>query len=182
MLSGLMRRVRGLAMLHRSLYSDVDAARVDARDLVSAVVSDTSALLPDPALEITSDLTSVLLYPDQAVPLSMWLAEGLTNAVKYVGSDPSGVAFIRVALEVDGADGVALSVENSVGDPFVDGATGAESTGLGTKLMIAFCRQLEGKVDIEETHERFTHTLRFQIQSFQAESEDANAVANQHAV
>lgn len=180
-LAGLQRRVRGLAMLHRSLYCDAGTSRVDAHELVSAVVSDASALLPDPSLGIGTDLASALLYPDQAVPLSMWLAEALTNAVKYVGTNASGVAFIHVALHVDAAGDVTLKVENSMGQPVAEASTNADSTGLGTKLMTAFTRQLEGTVDREDTADRYMLRLRFRIQDFQSETDNDSPGADQNA-
>jgi two-component sensor histidine kinase len=166
-LSGLQRRVRGMAMLHRSLYTTTDTSQVDAQDLIAAVVSDTSSVMPDKALQIDTTLTSVMLYPDQAVPLSMWMAEALTNAVKYVGSDGEETAFIRVTLSHDGAGTVDLALENTIGAATIlseDAPT--ESTGLGGKLMTAFCRQLDGDVDITRTRNRYAVRLRFEVKGF----------------
>ncbi len=174
-LGGLQRRVRGLAMLHRSLYAEAETSRVDARDLVAAVVSDTSTIVPDPTLSITTDLRSAMLYPDQAVPLSMWVAEALTNAVKYVGRDAQGGAFILVAMDLDDAGTVTLRVENSTGTPLLDDHVVPESTGLGTKLMTAFSRQLEGTVEALDTDGRFVHMLRFHVQDFNPENDDVRS-------
>lgn len=176
MLQGLQRRVRGLAMLHRTLYSEIDTAQVDAGDLAAAVVSDTSAMMPDRSVRsdrvprIDADLTSVMLYPDQAVPLSMWLAEGLTNAVKYAAPDAQGTAQIKVKLAHDGAGVVDVTVENTVGqgvrpdDP--------DSTGLGAKLMNAFCRQLDGQVTVTDDGGHYVLGLRFTVQGFDPGTDD----------
>ncbi|WP_299141264.1 sensor histidine kinase [uncultured Tateyamaria sp.] len=171
-LASLQRRVRGLAMLHRSLYTQPETSQVDARDLVSAVVSDTSAILPDQALAIETDLSSALLYPDQAVPLSMWVTEALTNAVKYVGRSPDGAASITVTMRTDVPGEVALEIANTLGAPLVASPTGVESTGLGAKLMLAFCRQLDGQVETEETDHLYVHVLRFAVQDFDPEPAD----------
>jgi len=177
-LGGLQRRVRGLATLHRSLYTEAETSRIDAQELVAAVVSETSSMVPDPSVSISTDLASAMLYPDQAVPLSMWLAEALTNAVKYVGRDERGAVFISVAVEVGATGMVTLRIENSTGKPLVDGQVVGESTGLGTKLMMAFSRQLEGEVEAVETEGRYLHTLRFQIQDFNPESDDVKPDAS----
>ena len=175
-LAGLQRRVRGLAMLHRSLYSEAETSRVNARDLIAAVVSDGSAVITDPKLKIETDLVSVMLYPDQAVPLSMWMAEALTNAVKYVGRDGQEAVYIRVTMSHDEAGRVTVRIENSIGTRLVH-APEAESTGLGTKLMSAFCRQLEGTVETDDADGTFVHVLRFQVQDFDAEPDQPH----QHA-
>ncbi|WP_299616278.1 histidine kinase dimerization/phosphoacceptor domain -containing protein [uncultured Tateyamaria sp.] len=170
-LSGLQRRVRGLATLHRSLYTQPETSQVDAHDLVGAVVSEFSAMLPSRDLTIETDLASVMLYPDQAVPLSMWAAEALTNAVKYVGRNGTDAPYIKITLTHDGAGDVSLMIENSTGTPLVESTEDeVESSGLGTKLMTAFCRQLEGDVDVDDTNGAFVHVLRFKVQGFTAAS------------
>ncbi len=167
MLGGLQRRVRGLATLHRSLYAHTDTSQVDARELLDAVVAESSAILPGKTLEIRKDLASFLLYPDQAVPLSMWAAEALTNAVKYVGRNGDETPYIKVTATHDGAGTATLSIENSTGTPLIDPIDDeVESTGLGTKLMIAFCRQLEGEAETTDVDGAFALRLRFSIQGF----------------
>ena len=183
MLAGLQRRVRGLAMLHRSLYTQAETSRIDARDLVASVVSDTSAMLPETSVRIDTDLISVMLYPDQAVPLSMWVAEALTNAIKYVRPDASNVAFIRVDLTVDDAGMASISVQNSINKTAKVTPSSFKGTGLGTKLMTAFCRQLEGEDEIKDTGGQYAHTLRFRVQNFIPEADDGtteNAKAGSH--
>lgn len=170
-LVGLQRRVRGLAMMHRSLYAEAETSKVDARELVEAVVSDTSNLSPGKPLETSADLTSVWLYPDQAVPLSMWLAEALTNAVKYVGPDQTGATRILVSMHKSDEAQVTLTVENtkSPDEPAGEDMS-VESSGLGTKLMAAFCSQLEGEVSSDQSEERYALTLRFSVQGFEPEN------------
>ena len=172
MLESLKGRVRALATLHRSLYSEVGTAQVDARDLIAAVVAETETLAPVPDLRIDTALDPVALYPDQAVPLSMWATEALTNAVKYVGAAAGDVPRISVSLTVDDEKTVVLCIENTLGADA--GAADADSTGLGTTLMTAFCRQLEGSDAVERHSGRYERTLRFAVEAFQAEGEPAD--------
>ena len=173
MLGGLQRRVRALAMLHRTLLTEFETSQVDARDLLSTVVSESSALVPSDALEIRTELASVMIYPDQAVPLSMWASESVTNAVKYAGYSGSDTPFIAVTLTHDGAGALVLKVENSTGPQRLVPPVGdVEGTGLGSKLMNAFCRQLEAEADARETDGTFVHTLRFGVQGFASETEN----------
>ena len=165
-LSGLQRRVRALAMLHQTLYTEPESARVDARDVVATVVSDASTVLLDASLQIQTELTSALLYPDQAVPLSMWMTEALTNAAKYVGQPEDAKPEIRVTMTLDDSNALCLSIKNTVGAPLAGAPSEGGSSGLGTKLMTAFCRQLDGTVTTEKTGDRFTMVLRFAVQGF----------------
>ncbi|WP_415922100.1 sensor histidine kinase [Tateyamaria sp. SN6-1] len=174
-LSSLQRRIRGLAMLHRSLYTQAEVTQVDASELVSAVVADTSSLLPDQMLKIETDLASALLYPDQAVPLSMWVTEALTNAVKYVGRTSDGETRIAVTLDVEDEGNVTLEIANTLGTPLVEDGTVTDSTGLGSKLMSAFCRQLDGEVETVEQEDQFRMILRFQVSGFDPSAPDARS-------
>ncbi|MEP3778914.1 MAG: hypothetical protein ABJM82_18005 [Shimia thalassica] len=38
------------------------------------------------AVDVTTNIEAVLLFPDQAVPSSLLMAEGMTNAMKYISS------------------------------------------------------------------------------------------------
>ena len=40
-------------------------------------------------LKVTTNIADVMLYPDQAVPLSLLVAEAATNAMKYIGEQAS---------------------------------------------------------------------------------------------
>ncbi|MEM8822955.1 MAG: histidine kinase dimerization/phosphoacceptor domain -containing protein [Pseudomonadota bacterium] len=170
-LENLQRRVRGLAMLHRSLYSAPETSLVDASDLISAVVRDASAVLPSPDLQVETDLVSVQLYPDQAVPLSMWTAEALTNAVKYVGRTPGDKPRIGVRMDVSDEQVLTLEISNTVGEPLVKHEA-EDSSGLGSKLMTAFTRQLEGKAEVVEGDAEYRHILRFSVAGFNADDVD----------
>jgi two-component sensor histidine kinase len=141
LLTGLQRRVRGLAMLHRSLYTTPDMTTIDSRDLISTVVQDASSLMTDRKQRVETELASLDLYPDQAVPLSMLIAEALTNAFKY--GDVDADEPIRVVLEDLGGERARLFFSNPVQTGTEIGP--AEGDGLGTQLMTAFVRQLEGE-------------------------------------
>ena len=84
------------------------------------------------------------------------------NAIKYVGRASGQKPFIKISAKEDGEGELCLTIANSLGDPLQSNqAADLESTGLGTKLMTAFCRQLEGEVTQEEGDDTFTLQLRF---------------------
>ena len=169
-LSSLQRRVNSLAMLHRTLYTAPDTSTVDTAELIEAVVRDVSLLLPDGVRAIDSDIDSVLLYPDQAVPLSMILAEALTNAVKYAGGVDGMDPKIAVSLKKEGTETVRVIVENSRGAKTANLSTLDAATGLGTRLMAAFVEQLDATYTVEESADSYTLTLTFQQKDFEPEA------------
>ncbi|WP_342069847.1 ATP-binding protein [Yoonia algicola] len=124
------------------------------------------AVLDGGDLKVTTDIQPVFLYPDQAVPLSLLVAEATTNAMKYIGDQASETAVIDVRLTQDDR-ACLLVISNSVGQ-----AEEKESTGLGSQLMNAFAMQVGGQIEAEQTEGRYTLTLQFNALEFQPESRD----------
>ena len=171
MLAGLQRRVRGLAMLHRTLYTSPEYTTVDAEELIDALVKDLTSAAGIPGVEITMQIEPVRLFPDQAVPLSMLLAEALTNAIKHVGaSRPDTEPLLSITLDKDAASNRAvLAIENTKGAPPKEDASNPQIQGLGSRLMAAFVSQLEGVAHVEETSDIYRYEVAFILRDFEAE-------------
>ena len=168
LLSGLQQRVRGLAMLHRTLYTTTDVATIDSRELMKTVVADASNLIQDHQLEVVTDLASFPLYPDQAVPLSMLVAEALTNAFKYSDTTDTDEP-VRVVLAAYTENVARLTVTNPVGK-----AENREEVdtgdGLGSQLLKAFIRQLDGTAHSEIRDGLFVFDIAFERREFESEA------------
>ena len=177
MLAGLQQRVRGLAMLHRTLYTTPELTTVDGADLIRTVVNDVTQALDADDLALEMSLDRVDLYPDQAVPLSMLLAEAVTNAVKHIGRAPDGRTAIDVSLVTEDDGRVRVSVSNTKGErlPGRQPPHEDEPSGLGTRLMAAFVAQLDGSAETEETDERYVYTVTLQARDFEPASGRAPA-------
>ncbi|MGR3469113.1 MAG: sensor histidine kinase [Shimia sp.] len=168
LLGQLQTRVRGLATIHRSLYVSPETSAVSAPDMVEELVHEIGVVgLSDSTdVELTTDVAEMNLYPDQAVPISMFLAEAMSNAIKYVGVPEEGLPFIKIEMSRDTSDRdmVHLMVCNSTG-PLVraDDSPGAHSTGLGKKLMRAFAMQLNGATREQQKAAVFCQELTFPL-------------------
>ncbi|MBS0123581.1 sensor histidine kinase [Thetidibacter halocola] len=170
MLESLQRRVRGLAMLHRTLYTTPEMTTVDGAEMLRALIGDVTQGTRMRDLTVESDLCPVDLFPDQAVPLSMILAEAMTNAVKYCGRPGDGSsARIAVTLACDPASAmVELRIENTRGRPLMPNDDDASiGDGLGQTLMTAFERQLGGVSTVEDLPDRYVYSLRFERRDFE---------------
>lgn len=171
-LGDLQRRVRGLAMLHRSLYTGPETTTIDASEMIRALLADLAPVGPEARLEIETHLDEVHLFPDQAVPLSMLFSEAMTNAVKYAGRPDGGPARITVWLEARDDGTVRFCIENTVGQRIMPEASfdTEEMGGLGTRLMRAFISQLEGRAEQAEDERTYRYEVTFKRADF-----DANA-------
>jgi len=168
-LARLQDRVLSLATIHRDLYQSQSGGRVDAGRLVHEIVEKSVEIGEDTNEEVIRnvEVDPILLYPDQAVPLSLLIAEASTNAMKYLGPDASGAQWVDVSLKVDDAQFCTVTFSNSA-----SGDTLGESTGLGAQLINAFTMQLGGQVETEQLSDRYSMTLTFQISEFIEETGD----------
>mgnify|MGYP000138516165 CR=1 FL=1 len=161
-------RVISLATIHRDLYQSQDGGRVNVGALVTEIVENSAELVAVEGrqLDVKTEIQPVMLYPDQAVPLSLLVAEATTNAMKYIGDQPSNAPIIEVRFTQEDRT-CLLVISNSIGQ-----SDEQESTGLGSQLMNAFAMQLGGQIDTEHHDDRYTLTLNFTALEFQPEARD----------
>lgn len=167
-LGRLQDRVLSLATIHRDLYQSEDGGLVNAGALVEEIVMKAveGASAGGKAVTQTTDFDKVLLYPDQAMPLSLLMAECITNTMKYVDTAEGLDAWVSVNLEQEGPDCI-VTLANSVNA----GVTPANA-GLGAQLINAFAIQLGGEIVVEKTDDSYTMSLRFEIAEFAHEARD----------
>ncbi|SLN37398.1 putative sensor histidine kinase pdtaS [Roseivivax jejudonensis] len=172
-LQRLQERIRGLATIHRNLYQTGDLGHVNAAQLLSELIEQMNIVSRDSnvTVEVTKSLAEIEVYPDQAVPMSLLVAEALTNAGKYMQPDADGVYRLHVDLKRDGPErGVALEVVNSCGDmPLADDA---DRTGLGNRLIQAFATQLGGALEQGSVDGRYRVRVLFRLSDFKPEVVD----------
>lgn len=142
-LSRLQQRVRGLAVLHRTLFNTADTSTIDARELVQAVVDDIRLADPNTMLNYAVSVEPLELYPDQAVPLSMLVAEILMAIRDAKPQSEGDAALIDFHKRSDEAYTLRISSPLSAGQ---ESPLEAASQ-LGRQLIQAFMRQLDGVLD-----------------------------------
>jgi two-component sensor histidine kinase len=90
------------------------------------------------------EVEDLTLSPEAAVPLALFTAEAVTNAFKHAYKGrKGGRLLIRVRREGD--ELVRLDVED---DGVGLSGSEADNRGVGSSLMTAFARQLEGETEI----------------------------------
>lgn len=169
LMQSLHDRVTSLATIHRDLYQTSGQAdiRMDEHlnTIVRQVVNMAAARVS--SIELRTDLDALRLNPDQAVPLSLFVTEATTNALKYIGGADRGNRFLAVSLKVISQDRAELVITNSVG-PDAAEPDGDTSSGLGSELMEAFAMQLSGSYDTAATAQDYKVTLDFEVEPLTA--------------
>lgn len=160
----MQTRVLGLATIHRDLYQTSNAGLVNVGALVREVVENTIEIRADGenGFTLEEDIEDVMLYPDQAVPMSLLAAEVATNAMKHGGISGPGKPWVKVSFRADDNGLCRLVFSNSLG-----GRTETESTGIGRKLIKAFAVQLGATVDVAFDDQSYTKTVEFEAAAFQ---------------
>ncbi|UWR91553.1 sensor histidine kinase [Phaeobacter inhibens] len=163
-LAQLQRRVRGLAAIHRSLNTNPDVTTVDAAELITALAKEVAAMSlgSDAAVSIETKLETVPLNQDDAVNLSMLVAEALTNAVRYAGEAEDGRRVVQVFFTEEKDGMCRLAIHNAL-DP-QSGLAHEDrhfTSGLGARLIKAFVAQLNGDAKVTETETEFTYEVVF---------------------
>lgn len=156
----LQDRILSLATVHQSLYQNSDLASVDANTLLREVISQLLAvgLAPGSNVNVTQHYESIVLNADDAAPLTLLTSEAVTNALKYVYGTAGGKGQIAISLAYDGPDRAELVISNSAGD-----GPAESGTGLGSRLIAAFARQLNGQVVVTETDGQYVMTVNFPV-------------------
>jgi len=159
-LQRLQDRILSLATVHQSLYQDNRMSRVDAGILLREIVSRNLAvgMEPQAGIHIIEDYDSMMIGPDDAAPLTLLVSEAVTNALKYVPQNRAGKAQITVSLKYTGPEMALLRVVNTAGSDVQE-----VGTGLGSRLIQAFTRQLNGKLEITETDDIYALEMAFPV-------------------
>ena len=166
LLKNLQERIMSLAMVHRGLYQTSGLADVRARELIPDIVRQIMAMSsgPEKPFETQNDIDDLRLVPDQAVPLSLLLAEALANAIKHAGASRDHPGRLIVRLKRSGGSDAVLEVVNSLRerDPNTP-VSGALETGIGSQLITAFVQQLGGRQDSGEVGEDYFLRVTFTV-------------------
>jgi two-component sensor histidine kinase len=159
-LQRLQYRILSLATVHKSLYQDNEMSRVDAGVLLREIVSQSFSVGMEAEANIKVDeaYDHILVGPDDAAPLTLLVSEAVTNALKYISVNEAGQKQITISLKKTAEEMAVLRVVNTKG-----GVLPESGTGLGSRLIQAFARQLNGTLVIDDTDSAFSLELTFPV-------------------
>lgn len=178
-MKSVQERVLSLATIHRELYQTTGQADIRANELFPRIVQHLLRLgaSSDRAFKLDIQVDDLRLTPDQAVPLALFLTEGLTSVIRQswgAGRDqtPISVYLTRlpdglVRLELGHAVSAAPLVQS--GMPALD----AESEAFGGKLLLAFAQQLDGGIEKHARDDWAFLSMTFLLASDSAEAPPA---------
>jgi PAS domain S-box-containing protein len=140
-------RIGVIARIHRQLYQGGTHGTLDFGEHARRLAADLLASLEGSGrigLAFSSEGGAVLPL-ERAVPLSLILAELVTNAVKYAFPD-GRAGTVELAVMAEGGELALLVADDGVGLPA--GFDPAASGGLGMTLVAGLAQQVQGRLEI----------------------------------
>lgn len=171
-------RVMALSAIHRYLYlaRKLSLLRADKllEDIIQQLVIVGTLDESGQRIDVATQLDPVEISPDQSVPLSLLATEAAMNAVKFCGVGADGAAWINIALKSLDDGNLCLSIVNSCVDAdSTANHSEAESTGLGSRLIESFARQLNGTLETVALPDRFELHVVFPLAWHEERGEQA---------
>ncbi len=156
-------RVHSMALVHETLYGSENLARIDFAEYAQLLARNIFAShgnLGDP-VHLKSDLETVIMSVDLAVPCGLILNELISNALKH-GFPNGGTGEIKVTLCIRPENRCQLSVDDTgVGIPADMDIEGRKS--LGLQLVRSLTRQIRGSFELVRTGTGTSSRLQFTV-------------------
>lgn len=159
-ISAARHRIDALSIVHQTLYQHERLETVHMQPFLEALLSHLAGALgmDETGVHIDSEIEAIDRPADDAIPIALFILEAVTNATKYAFSGRGGV--ITVRLYSEGGEIVLDIIDNGSGVD-LEATAGNGSTGLGSRLMSAFAKQLRGTIETRsEPGEGFHVELR----------------------
>ncbi|ASM73935.1 putative sensor histidine kinase pdtaS [Pseudosulfitobacter pseudonitzschiae] len=161
-LRSLQERVMSLSSVHKSLYQTENLSQTNAGTLIPDLFERLVAANDPQGMEYRHDFDEIVLFPDQAVPLTLLASELGTNALKFMGAPEGETPHLFVSLKQLDAGTARLICENSVGADIND--VEANEAGLGAQLIRAFATQLHGRIETTSTDRVYRTEVTFDVE------------------
>lgn len=132
-------RINAIALVHRGLYESTDLRMVDMDVFLNRLLPELSIAfgLEEKNINVSTHVNCAPMEADTATPVALFVVEALTNSVKH-GVQNEGHIQINLT-QVENIITVSVKDNGTTGS-----ASENEGTGIGTKLMKGFARQLGG--------------------------------------
>jgi two-component sensor histidine kinase len=158
-ISAARHRIDALSIVHQTLYQHERLETVHMQPFLDALLSHLAGALGMDEIRVTikQDIADIDRPADDAIPIALFLLEAVTNAMKYAFDDNGGTILVR--LKEDGDDIVLSVIDDGFGVQEQEDAP--KSTGLGSRLMTAFAKQLRADMSSHsQPGEGYTVELR----------------------
>ncbi len=147
MLAAARHRIDALSIVHQTLYQHERLDTVHLKPFLEGLLQHLSEALgmPESGIRFEWRIEDVERGSDDAIPMALFVLEAVTNAVKYAFEQKGGRIHVSLESHEDNIelivrdDGVGLTSEQAA----------KPQSGLGSRLMTAFAKQLRGELFVD---------------------------------
>jgi two-component sensor histidine kinase len=141
-------RVISMALVHEELYRSQDMESIDFSDYLMKLVNELSYsyVIEKESIKIKTDVETVFLDMDTAIPLGMIVNELISNSFKHAFS-PGEKGEIHVNLSLDNGKLILAVGDNGTGFP--EHVNFRETDSLGLQLVTTLISQIGGILELE---------------------------------
>jgi two-component sensor histidine kinase len=142
-------RVRAMALVHEALYQSEALGEVDLAEYAGALCQQLLATYatPDRPVELKTDMDSLRMNIEIAVPCGLILNELITNSLKHAFQDRASGAIELIFRRTPGGGGVLRVRDNGGGVP----PAHAGSNSLGLRIVRLMSRQIDAVFNLAST-------------------------------
>jgi two-component sensor histidine kinase len=152
-------RVISMALVHEELYRSQDMESIDFSDYLMKLVNELSYsyITEKESVKIKTDVETVFLDMDTAIPLGMVVNELISNSFKHAFlPGEKGEICVKLSLE----NGKLILIVRDNGSGFPEHVNFMESDSLGMQLVTTLIAQIGGTIELENDEgTRFKITL-----------------------
>mgnify|MGYP000185610859 CR=1 FL=1 len=151
-------RIRGVADAQRKLaVASISLERVLIGEHLQGLCAGLERGMAGPGVRLETQVTDLAVDASQAACVSILVNELVTNALKHAFPDSRG-GTIRVTMAAAGREIELQVADDGVG---LEASTARRGTGLGTRLVETFVRQLRGRHEVTSDATGTRHRILF---------------------
>jgi two-component sensor histidine kinase len=155
-------RVHTMALVHESLYSSENLARIDFAEYAQSLAADilASTQFPDAPVRLKTDLEPLIMSVDLALLCGLILNELISNACKH--GFPNGTGEIRLTLR-NGPGGMCSFLVEDSGPGIPSDLDVSTSKSLGLRLVRLLAHQIHGSFEVRRSEPGTAARLEFAV-------------------
>jgi two-component sensor histidine kinase len=140
-------RIKSMSFIHESLYHTKDFSRIDFSDYLLSLTNNLihSYSLERGRIRLKTDLTTIYLSLDQAIPCGLIVNELISNALKYAFTESTD-GEIFVGIKEQNNQMLLTIADNGIGMP--KDFDVENSNTLGLQLVHTLAEQLDARIEL----------------------------------
>lgn len=137
------RRIISMALLHEKMYRSEDLRQINVKEHVTELIVElVKSYKLTKKIDLEVDIDELKMGIETLIPLGLIINELITNSLKYAFKNhDKGIISISLK-EIEESTYEMILKDNGIGYELTE-----EATGLGTKLITIFIKQLEGSLE-----------------------------------